>query len=143
MTTMTLADISKAIAGIDFAMLSTHAANGYVAARPMSNNGDVEYDGDNYFFAFATSHTIADIKRDPKIGLSFVGSTGVLGKPVFVAIEAHAELIVDKAQFKQHWNKDVEAWAEQGIETPALVLIKAHAVRIHYWAGRDEHEIVV
>lgn len=140
---MTLADVSKAIAGIDFAMLSTRAANGYVAARPMSNNGDVDYDGANYFFAFATSHTVIDIQRDPKIGLSFVGSNGLLGKPVFVAIEAHAELIVDKSQFKQHWIKDIEDWAKQGVETPGLVLIKAQAVRIHYWAGHDEHEIVV
>jgi general stress protein 26 len=143
MSELTLSDVAAAIADIDFAMLSTRAENGYLAARPMSNNGDVEYDGDNYFFAFEDSHTIKDIQRDPKIGLSFAGSKGLLSKPIFVAIEAHAELIRDKAAFKQHWNKDIEAWANQGVDTPGLVLIKTHAVRIHYWHGQDEQELVL
>lgn len=143
MKEITIADVSKAIAGIDIAMLSTRASNGYVAARPMSNNGDVEYDGDNYFFAFEESHAIEDIKREPKIGLSFVGSKGLLGSRVFVAIEANAELIRDKALFKQHWNKDIDAWAEEGVDTPGLILIKARAVRIHYWSGHEEREVAV
>jgi general stress protein 26 len=143
MTTLTLTEIAKTIADIDFAMLSTRAANGFLAARPMSNNGDVEYDGDSYFFAFEKSHTVEDIKRDPKIGLSFVGSKGLLGgAQTFIAIEAHAELIRDKTQFESHWNKDIEVWANQGMETPGLVLIKAHAVRIHVWHGNEERELV-
>ena len=141
MSSLTLKDVSKAISDIDIAMLSTKAANGYVAARPMSNNGDVDYDGDNYFFAFESSHTIEDIKRDPKIGLSFVGSKSLIGKRTFVAIEATAELIRDKAVFKAHWNKDIEEWASQGIDTPGLILIKARATRIHYWHGQEEQEI--
>jgi len=96
MTKITVADVSKAIAQIDVAMLSTRASNGYVAARPMSNNGDVEYDGINYFFAFDQSHTVRDIEREPRIGLSFVGSKTLVGKRVFVAIEAEAELIREK-----------------------------------------------
>jgi general stress protein 26 len=143
MTQLTLKDVSKAISQIDIAMLSTRAANGYVAARPMSNNGDVDYDGDNYFFAFEQSHTVQDIKRDSKIGLTFVGSKTLLAKRVFVAIEAVAELIHDKSLFKQHWNKDIEEWAPQGVDTPGLILIKAHAVSIHYWVGRDEQELIV
>ncbi len=144
MTTLTLSEIAKTIAEIDFAMLSTRAANGSLSARPMSNNGDVEYDGDNYFFAFENSHAVDDIKRDPKIGLSFVGPKGLLGGPqTFIAIEANAELIRDKAQFEAHWNKDIERWANEGIETPGLVLIKAHAVRIHVWHGHEERELVM
>lgn len=143
MSQLTLKDVSKAIAHIDIAMLSTKAANGHLGARPMSNNGDVEYDGDNYFFAFEKSHTVEDIKRDPRIGLSFVGTKSLIGKRVFVAIEAEAELIRDKTMFKQHWNKDIEEWTEQGVDTPGLILIKAHAIRVHYWDGRDEQELVV
>jgi len=144
MNTLTLAEISKTIAEIDFAMLSTRASNGFVSARPMSNNGEVEYDGDNYFFAFEDSHTVADIERDPKIGLTFVAAKSLLGKPgTFIAIEAQAELIRDKTQFAAHWNDDIEVWAKQGIDTPGLVLIKAHAVRIHAWHGHEERELVV
>ena len=144
MTEMTLADLSKKMADIDFAMLSTRAENGAIAARPMSNNGDVEYDGDSWFFTYEEAHTVADIQRDAKVGLSFQGAKSLLGKPpLFIAVEGTAELIRDKAAFAEHWTKDLDYWFEQGIDTPNIVLIKVHASRIHYWNGKDEGEIRV
>ena len=144
MTDMTLADLSKKMADIDFAMLSTRAENGAIAARPMSNNGDVEYDGDSWFFTYEEAHTVADIQRDAKVGLSFQGAKSLLGKPpLFIAVEGTAELIRDKAAFAEHWTKDLDYWFEQGIDTPNIVLIKVHASRIHYWNGKDEGEIRV
>lgn len=141
---MTLDDLSKKMADIDFAMLSTRAENGAIAARPMSNNGDVEYDGDSWFFTYEEAHTVADIERDAKVGLSFQGSKSLLGKPpLFIAVEGTAELIRDKAAFAEHWTKDLDYWFEQGIDTPNIVLIKVHASRIHYWNGKDEGEILV
>ncbi len=144
MTTLSLSDIAKKLKDIDFAMLSTFTSSGNIASRPMSNNGDVEYDGDNYFFAFEDSHTIKQIAANDKVGLTFVGSKGLLGKPpIFIAIEARAELIRDKAAFEAHWNSDIEEWAKDGIDTPGLTLIKAHASRIHYWDGEDQGELTV
>ncbi|BDA86925.1 hypothetical protein Sa4125_44670 [Aureimonas sp. SA4125] len=142
MTDMTLADLSKKMADIDFAMLSTRAENGAIAARPMSNNGDVEYDGDSWFFTYEEAHTVADIERDAKVGLSFQGAKSLLGKPpLFIAVEGTAELIRDKVAFAAHWTKDLDYWFEQGIDTPNIVLIKVNARRIHYWNGKDEGEI--
>ena len=142
--TLSLSDIAKKMKDIDFTMLSTVTSNGEIASRPMSNNGDVEYDGDNFFFAFEDSHTIKEIAANPKVGLTFVGSKGLLGKPpIFIAIEAKAQLIKDKAAFKQHWNSDIEKWAKEGIDTPGLTLIKAHATRIHYWDGEDQGELTM
>ena len=45
----TIEDISKRMAEIDIAILSTHTQNGQIANRPMSNNGDVAYDGTSYY----------------------------------------------------------------------------------------------
>ena len=141
---MTLEDLSKKMAEIDFAMLSTRAENGAIAARPMSNNGDVDYDGDSWFFTYEEAHTVADIERDKKVGLSFQGSKSLLGKPpLFISVEGDAELIRDKAAFEAHWTKDLDYWFEQGIDTPNIVLIKVHATRIHYWNGKDEGEVRV
>jgi len=50
MADLTLTDISEKMRDIDFAVLSTRASGGEIAARPMSNNRQVEYDGDNFFF---------------------------------------------------------------------------------------------
>ncbi len=42
-----LSDIAEKMRDIDIAMLSTHSDNGTIAARPMSNNRQVDYDGDS------------------------------------------------------------------------------------------------
>jgi general stress protein 26 len=142
MAQMSLADLSEKMKQIDFAMFFTRAANGALAGRPMSNNGDVEYRGDSYFFSFETAHTIADIERDPAVALSFAGKSGLLGsRPLFIAVEGSAVLIREKEEFAAHWTKDLDEWFENGIDTPGVVLIRVRAGRIHYWEGREEGEI--
>jgi general stress protein 26 len=129
---MTKQDLSKAMAKIDFTMLTTRTESGELATRPMSNNGDVEWNGDSF----------ADIGRDPKVALSFQGSGHLLGKPpLFIAIEGHATLIRDKAQFSAHWHESLDRWFSEGVETAGLILIQVHAHRAHYWDGEEENEV--
>jgi general stress protein 26 len=138
----TLAELAEKMRDIDFAMLSTRTEGGAIASRPMSNNREVDYDGDSWFFALAETRTVADIARDPQVGLSYLGKSGILGlKPFFVAVEGRGELIQDKAKFAEHWTKDLDRWFEQGIDTPGLALIGVAAERLHYWDGYDEGEL--
>jgi general stress protein 26 len=140
----TLADIAEMMRDIDFAMLSTHSDGGTIASRPMSNNREVDYDGDNWFFALDDTRLFADIAADPQVGLAFQGKGGLLGmKPVFVHIEGRAELIRDKATFAEHWSKDLEMWFKQGVDTPGLALIRVHGERAHYWDGEDQGDLVL
>jgi len=142
-TGMTLTDIAKAMRDIDFATLSTRTEDGAIASRPMSNNGEVDYEGDSFFFSDDGARMVSDIARDPMVGLTFTSSKGPLGSPpLFIAIEGHAELIRDKTAFEAHWTKDLDHWFKQGIDTPGLVLIKVHADRLHYWQGEKEGELV-
>ena len=142
--TKTLADIAEAMRDIDFTMLSTRAEGGEIGARPMSNNRDVDYDGDSWFFALADTRTVIDIARDPQVGLVLQGKSGLFGKPpMFISVEGRAELIRERKQFVAHWDKDLERWFEQGVDTPGLVLIKVHATRIHYWDGEDQGEVAL
>lgn len=144
MSGKTLEDIAKAMADIDFTMLSTHSEGGEIAARPMSNNGDVKYEGDSFFFALQETRTVQDIEKDPRVSLSYQGKAGLLGKPpMFIAVEGRAELIRDKSTFAKHWKKDLAFYFEDGIDTVGLVLVKVHAARIHWWDGKDEGELVV
>lgn len=71
-----LEDISKRMAGIDIAILSTHTENGQIANRPMSNNGDVNYDGTSYYFTFEQARTVADIQANPKVHLGSRAKAG-------------------------------------------------------------------
>ncbi|WP_321576291.1 pyridoxamine 5'-phosphate oxidase family protein [Bradyrhizobium barranii] len=66
MSKKSLAEIAKEMAGIDIAILSTHTENGEIANRPMSNNGDVAYDGTSHYFTYEKSRTVSDIQRNPK-----------------------------------------------------------------------------
>ncbi|HEY0325622.1 MAG TPA: pyridoxamine 5'-phosphate oxidase family protein [Allosphingosinicella sp.] len=137
-----LADVAAKMRDIDFAVLSTRTEGGALAGRPMSNNRDVDFDGDTYFFTMKDTRTVADIGRDPQVGLAYQAKSGMLGmRPFFLTVEGRASLIRDKAEFAAHWTKDLDAWFEQGIDTPGLVLIKVSAERLHYWDGYEEGEL--
>ncbi len=143
--TKTLADISKAMRDIDFCTLATHTADGAIGARPMSNNREVDYAGDSWFFTFADRQMVKDIAGDPNVGVTYAGSAGLLGllgKPgAFIHVEGRAKIVQDKAQFEAHWDKSMERWFKQGVDTPGLVMLEVAARRIHYWDGEDEGEV--
>lgn len=142
MSDRTIGDLAKAMGKIDFAMLTTRTEGGQLATRPMSNNSDVEWDGDSYYFTYDDTRTVSDIERDPHVALSFQGRAGILGAPpLFVAVEGEAGIIRDRATFADHWTSDLERWFPDGIDTPGMALIKVAAVRIHYWDGEEEGEV--
>src|SRR4051812_44185820 len=142
--TKTLGEIAETMRDIDFAMLSTTTDGGAIAARPMSNNRDVEYDGDSWYFAFESTRTVQDIVANPRVGLGFQTKGGLLGKPpTFIHVEGTALLIRDKGAFAEHWTTDLERWFEQGIDTPGLTLIHVKGERAHYWDGQDQGELVL
>ncbi len=144
MAEMTLQALADKMAKIDFGMLSTRTEGDAIASRPMSNNGEVAYRGDSFFFTHERARMVSDIAADRRVGLTFTGAAGLLGgPPLFIAIEGEAELIRDKARFADHWTKDLDRWFEQGIDTPGLVMIRVHAVRIHYWEGGSEGEVAL
>lgn len=141
MSKKSLAEIAKQMAGIDIAILSTHTEGGEIANRPMSNNGDVTYDGTSYYFTYEQARAVSDIQQNPKVVLGFSSKAGIFSDGIYVAIEGTAELIRDKAAFQPHWTSDLDKWFEKGVDTPGIVLIKVKATRATYWKGRDEGEI--
>ena len=143
--TKTLADISEAMKDIDFCMLTSRAEDGSIGGRPMSNNREVEFEGTSRFFTCDHHRSVSDIGRDRSVGLSYQGKAGlmgIVGKPgMFIHVQGEARLVRDKARFAEHWQKDLEIWFEDGIDTPGLVMIEVAAKRIHYWSGMEEGEI--
>ena len=142
MADLSLSDISEKMRDIDFTVLSTRTEGGALAGRPMSNNREVEYDGDSYFFTCDETRLVADILRDPNVGLAYQAKSGMLSmKPFFLTVQGQAEAIKDKARFEEHWHKELDGWFKEGVDTPGLTLIKVHAERLHYWDGYDEGEL--
>ena len=142
--TKTLAELAESMRDIDFCTLSTVTDNGAIAGRPMSNNREVAFDGDCWFFADGDARLVSDIAARPEVGLGFQGKAGMLGmRPFFVTVEGRGEIIRDKGAFAAHWHKELERWWPQGSDTPGLALVRVHAERLHYWDGKDEGELVV
>ena len=136
MSEKSLSEIAKRMRDIDIAMLSTHTDGGAIAGRPMSNNREVDYDGDSYYFTWEKSRMVDDIRGNSKVSLAFQGK-----KAFSVAVEGQAEVIKDKAEFKDHWTPDLDQWFEDGIDTKGVVMIKISATRLHYWDGEEEGEV--
>ncbi len=138
MTLHSIKDLAGHMKGIDIAVLSTAGSSGGVHARPMSNNGDVEYDGTSYYFSDGDTQKVRDIEFDDLVTLSFAGKPGLISqKHFFVIVEGRAQLIRDKQQFAEHWSADLDRWFEKGVDTPGLVMIRVKADQIRYWDGPD------
>ncbi|KAA0970450.1 pyridoxamine 5'-phosphate oxidase [Aureimonas fodinaquatilis] len=138
MTDLTMEELSEKLGKIDFCMLNTVGGRGRINTRPMSNNGDVEYDGDSWFFTYEDTEKVGDIQRTPDVSLTFTAPPSLLGKPgIFIAVEGEAILVRDKAQFEAHWVKDLDRWFPDGVDTPGILLIKVSARTLEYWDGEE------
>lgn len=144
MAEMTLDEVVEKMRDIDFSTLFTKSEEGALAGRPMSNNGDVDCDASAFFFAQENARAVREIARDPNVGLSLQGTSGLLGqRPFFATVEGKAQLIRDKTALEARWTADLDRWFPTGLDTPGLVLIKVEASRLHWWNGDDEGELVL
>lgn len=136
-----LKQMAKMMADLDLCMFTTVAGRGMTASRPMSNNGDADYDGSSYFFTWAKSKLVRDITKNPHVSLSFVGSKRF--KKLFISVTAKAKIIKTRAKMEPHWNKDLEIWFEDGLDTPGIAMIEVQASHIKYWYGMEEGEVKI
>jgi general stress protein 26 len=136
MSDLSLSDIAEKMRDIDVCMLSTHSGNGDIAGRPMSNNRDVDYDGDSHYFTWDDARMVEDIEHDDRVALSFEGEDGFM-----VAVQGRAEIVRDKERFAEHWSDDLDDWFEDGPDTEGVVMIKVRATRVHYWDGEESAEV--
>ena len=138
MSEMTIKDLAKSMRKQDIAMLTTKHGD-KVASRPMSNNRDVEFDGDTFFFTTADTTTVSDIKANSNVGVIYQDTEDDL----FIALQGEAKLHTDKGTLEKHWKKSLEKWFEDGLETEGLTLIEVNATRAAYWNGRKEGDIKI
>ncbi|MEO6070844.1 MAG: pyridoxamine 5'-phosphate oxidase family protein [Chitinophagaceae bacterium] len=134
----TLSDISKKMQKLDICMMTTKTKVGQLTSRPMSNNGDVEYNGNSYFFSYDGARSIKDISENPSVNLNFTGPNNL-----YISIVATAKLIHSKAVMEEHWLKELEQWFKDGLDTKGIVMIHVKAKRIKYWHNEDEGEVKV
>ena len=137
-TKQDLESIAKLLAKLDIGMLTTKADDGTLHGRPMSNNGEVEYDGDSWFFAEDDTRKVTEIEADPAVELAFIDSDAA----TWINVEGEASIVRDDVERKKAlWLDELERWFPNGPEDPKVVLIKVHAQRIDAWAKDGEWQI--
>lgn len=136
MASKSLKDVAKKMANLDICMFSTHSSRGSLATRPMSNNGDVEYDGNSWFFSYEGASVVKDIERDAHVGLGLQGP-----KDLYISISGTASLVRNKSTMAEHWVDSLSQWFKDGIDTEGIVMIQVKARSIRYWQGEEQEEV--
>lgn len=133
MAPWTMKDLAAKMRGLDLTMLSTHSTRGHIASRPMSNNGEVDFDGTSYFFTWADSRMVEEIRADRLVALDFQRTGG--REFLFVQVQGTADLLTSKAAMTDHWHPELERWFTDGLDTEGLVMIRVNASRVAYWSA--------
>jgi general stress protein 26 len=141
MSDLTFADISSKMRSMDTTMLMTVTEDGRIAGRPLSNNQEVDAEGNSYYFTWGYSPMVQNIERQPNVTLAFQASAPTPEKLMRIHVQGRAEVIRDTDAFHEHWSNRLNHWFDRGPDTPGLVMIKVHAQRVHYWNGSCEGEI--
>ena len=138
-TSKTIKKVARLMRDLDFCMMTTQNARGGMRARPMSNNGEVEFDGDVWFFSDAGSRKVREIEATPKVHLAYAD----LKQWRFISMSGRAAIVTDVEKKKQLWLDELEQWFEGGPESDAVVLIKVTPTVVSYWTKRDEGELAL
>ncbi len=133
MTTAThdekVAKLRDLVKEIDFCMLTTITENGSLHSRPMSVNGEIEPNGDLWFFTYADTAKVTEVDRIEQVSVSFSAPE----KQRYVALSGTAQTIRDRAKMQELWKPELKAWFPQELDEPEIALLKVTVETAEYW----------
>ena len=124
-----LKKLRELIKDIDFCMLTTIDEAGDPHSRPMSSNGDIDHDGDLWFFTNASSHKVTEVAQSPKVNVSFADPDNQR----YVSITGVAQLIRDRQKIDELWRPEFKLWFPKGKDDPDVALLKVNLEKGEYW----------
>jgi general stress protein 26 len=114
---------------IDFCMLTTIDEGGDLHSRPMSSNGDIDADGDIWFFTSASSHKVSEINQLPKVNVSFADPDNQR----YISVSGTAQLVRDRAKIDELWRPEFKIWFPEGKDDPEVALLRVSLDKAEYW----------
>ena len=126
-----LGKLREIVKAVDICMLTTVDERGELHSRPMSNNRDVEFDGDLWFFTYGSSHKVDEVGRVPQVNAGFAD----VGAQLYASLTGRAEGVRDRAKIEELWKPQLRAWFPEGVDTPDIALLKVTVERAEYWDG--------
>ena len=124
-----LEKLRELVKDIDFCMLTTVDEGGDLHSRPMSSNGDIDEDGDIWFFTNSSSHKVNEIARLPKVNVSFADPENQR----YVSVSGKGELVRDQKKIEELWRPEFKIWFPKGKEDPEIALLRVSLEKAEYW----------
>ena len=121
--------LRQMIKDIDFCMLTTIDEQGDPHSRPMSSNGDIDRDGDLYFFTNASSHKVNEVAQSPKVNVSFADPQNQR----YVSVTGLASVVRDQQKINELWRPEFKMWFPKGKEDPDIALLRVNLEKGEYW----------
>ena len=124
-----LEKLREMIKDIDFCMLTTMDEEGDPHSRPMSSNGDIDPNGDLWFFTGLSSHKVSEVAKSPKVNVSFADPK----KQQYVSVTGIAELVRDRKKIDELWRPEFKMWFPEGKDDPGIALLRISLEKAEYW----------
>ena len=121
--------LREMIEDIDFCMLTTVDENGDLHSRPMSSNGEIDQNGDIWFFTGASSHKVSEIEKLPKVNVSFADPDNHR----YISVSGTAQLVRDRAKIDELWKPEFKIWFPEGKDDPNVALLRVSLDKGEYW----------
>jgi general stress protein 26 len=121
--------LREMIKDIDFCMLTTIDQQGDLRSRPMSSNGDIDPNGDLWFFTNASSHKVSEVEGSPKVNVSFADPDNQR----YVSVTGVARLVRDRQKIDELWRPEFKMWFPQGKDDPEVALLRVSLEKGEYW----------
>lgn len=127
--TQAIEKLRDLIKGINIAMLTTvDPTDGSLRSRPMGTQ-TVEFDGQLWFFTDSHSQKIREINQEERVNVSYAHP----GKMLYISVSGTARRVDNRAKMQQLWNPFLQAWFEDGIDTPGITLLCVDVEKAEYW----------
>ncbi|BDA72584.1 pyridoxamine 5'-phosphate oxidase-like FMN-binding protein [Rivularia sp. IAM M-261] len=121
--------VRELIKDIDYAMLTTVDSEGKLHSRPMATNKEVEFNGDVWFFTYASSLKVNEINRRHEVNVSYADPK----KQSYVSLTGTAEIVRDRQKLEELWQPQLKAWFPKELDEPDIALIKVNVENAEYW----------
>ena len=124
-----LEKLRELVKDIDFCMLTTIDEQGDMHSRPMSANGEIDANGDLWFFTGASSHKVSEVSKSPKVNVSFADPKN----QHYVSISGAAALVRDHNKIDELWKPEFKMWFPEGKDDPEVALLRISLEKAEYW----------
>ncbi|MEJ7710813.1 MAG: pyridoxamine 5'-phosphate oxidase family protein [Pyrinomonadaceae bacterium] len=95
----------------------------------MSTNGEVEFDGDLWFFTYGSSHKVYEVQKEPQVNVGFSSTKD----QQYVSMSGTARLVRDRQKIEELWKPQLKAWFPKGTDEPDIALLHVSASKAEYW----------